>query len=194
MSRSIRHSLVFAALLAGMSLALAGCGTSRGPYQPMREGARNTVLAEQLTRRAADLIDTKPDRAEELLRQALAADLYHGPAHNNLGVVFLNRGLLYEAASEFQWARRLMPGNPDPRMNLGLALEQAGMIDDALDSYRTALEVYPEHLPTIQALARAQLRHDRADDRTPALLEKIAQRSASSEWREWARLRLATQQ
>ena len=33
--------------------------------------------------------------------------------HGNLGVLYLNRGELYEAASEFEWARRLLPGHPD---------------------------------------------------------------------------------
>ena len=101
--------------------------------------------------------------------------------------MYLNQGKLYEAANEFEWARKLMPGHPDPRMNLALTLERAGRIDEALATYGTALEVYPNHLPTIQALARLQLRHDRTDERTGDFLEEIAMRGETPQWRDWAR-------
>lgn len=109
----------------------------------------------------------------------------------DLGVVLLGRGKLYEAANEFEWARKLMPGHPDPRMNLALTLERAGRIDDAMTAYASALEAYPEHLPTMEALARCQLRHGREDDRTPKLIEAIALRGGTEAWRAWARGRLA---
>lgn len=179
---------LLAAVLAG------GCQNQRiprvSPYAPLAEVDRDPREAQRLTQRAAALVHSDPDEAESLLRRALAADLYHGPAHNNLGVIHLGKGDLYEAAHEFEWARKLMPGHPDPRLNLGLALEKAGRIDSALETYHTALAVYPGHLPTIQALARCQLRHGRPDDETDAMLEDIALRG-DVEWREWARLRLA---
>ena len=102
-------------------------------------------------------------------------------------MLYLQQGKLYEAAGEFEWARKLMPGHPDPRMNLAVALERAGRIDEAIGAYRTALEVYPEHLPTIQALARAQLLHNRADDATAGMLQQIAMRGETEQWRSWAR-------
>jgi len=132
-------------------------------------------------------MDSDPARAEALLCEALAADLWFGPAHNNLGVAALKRGDLYEAANEFEWARKLMPGHPDPRINLAMTLEQAGRIDEALATYQTALETYPNHLPTIQGIARLQVRHGRIDERTPRYLSEISMRGVSNEWREWAR-------
>ena len=133
------------------------------------------------------LIESEPEKAEALLHEALTADLYHGPAHNNLGVLYLKQGRLYEAAHEFEWARKLMPGHPDPRMNLAFTLEQAGRFDEALVTYTTALEVYPNHIPTMQALARLQLRHDLSDEHTRGYLEEIALRGQAAEWRNWAR-------
>ena len=85
------------------------------------EAPRETVRAEALFHEAGDLIEYDSDSAVTLLREALAADIFHGPAHNNLGVIFLERGELYEAAHEFEWARKLMPGHPDPRINLALS-------------------------------------------------------------------------
>ncbi len=174
-------------LLFSVVFVVAGCAhPAPSPYQTPSGAARNPLKAQQLTQEAAKLIDTDPERAERLLRDALTADLHYGPAHNDLGVIYLANGQLYEAAHEFEWARKLMPGHPDPRMNLALTLERAGRIDEAMATYDTALEVYPNHLPTIQALARLQLRRGRPDDRTPGFLKEIALRS-DAEWQRWAR-------
>jgi len=177
------------ALFAGAGpLGMAGCASSvRGPYAEMKEQERSPLQAEKLTREAADLIGIDDAKAERLLRDALSADLYHGPAHNNLGVVFLNRGMLYEAAGEFEWARKLMAGNPDPRMNLALTLERAGHIDEAIGTYRTALEVSPEHIQTIQALTRLQCKVGKKDAKSMEALQTIAFRGDTERWRDWAR-------
>lgn len=169
-----------------LSLCAAGCASSIGPYVAVRPEHRDTARAEALTRQAADLIQTDLEQAERLLREALTADLFHGPAHNNLGVIYLKDGRLYEAAGEFEWARKLMPGHPDPRLNLGLALEQGGRIDDAIDAYRSALDVAAEHPATVQALVRCQLRYGRTDAMTSKYLDLIALRG-EPHWREWAR-------
>ena len=167
---------------------VAGCAMRSGsPYQTPQAVNRNSLRAQELTREAAELLDRDPQKAERLLREALTADLYYGPGHNNLGVIYLKQDQLYEAANEFEWARKLMPGHPDPRMNLALTLERAGRIEEALATYDTALEVYPNHLPTMQALCRCQLRHNRSDDRTGDFLNEIALRGETQEWRVWAR-------
>jgi cytochrome c-type biogenesis protein CcmH/NrfG len=132
---------------------------------------------------------TDPVAAEATLVSALEADPFCGRGRNNLGVIYLAQGRLYDAAFEFEAARRLMPDNPDPRINLGLTFERAGRLDDAMDAYTTAHELNPDHLGAMQALARAQLRHGRAGVMTPMLLEEIALRGDPS-WREWAVARL----
>lgn len=187
----IRALAAYIALGAAGSLAGCASTASKGPYTPLGEVQRDPARSQQLMLEAADLIATDPPRAEALLRDALNADLYNGPAHNNLGAVFLSQGKLYEAAGEFEWARKLMPGHPDPRLNLALVLEKAGRTDEALATYATALEVYPAHIPSMQALARLQLRAGRADSRTAEMLDEIALRGESPLWRDWARLQRA---
>lgn len=169
-------------------LGLAGCRSNApgGPYNPPREAARNPVVAERLNRDAADLIESDPARAEELLRAALGHDLFFGPAHNNLGVVFLAQSKLYEAASEFEWAKKLLPDSPDPRVNLALCLERAGRVDAAIESYEAALSVLPDYLPAMQGLACLTLKSGRSDERMPGWLDEIAMRSDEQIWREWA--------
>lgn len=170
-------------------ILLSGCAvrSHTSVYTPPSEVSRNPLQAQSLTQQAAALMDEDPEKAEHLLRQALAADLHYGPAHNNLGVLMLQHEQLYEAAHEFEWARKLMPGHPDPRMNLALTLERAGRFKNAAEEYRAALAVYPDHLPTVQALARLQVRHGLVNDETVGYLDAIALQSETQEWREWAR-------
>jgi Flp pilus assembly protein TadD len=179
--------------LAITACCLGGCASTRptDPYAPISDLDRDSTLAQRLNEEASTLMDSDPDKAEELLRKSLAADLYCGPAHNNLGVLYLRRGELYPAAGEFEWARKLMPGHPDPRMNLAITLESAGRTDEALAAYGTALEVAPEHIAAMQAMASLQLRTGKADDRMPGMLREIALRGDDESWRSWAQGQLA---
>jgi Tfp pilus assembly protein PilF len=187
-------AVVGASCAALVLISATGCAAHRSsnPYAPQAESDRDGNKAQHLTQEAAAIIDKDPDKAEKLLREALTADLYHGPAHNDLGVILLKHGDLYGAASEFEWARKLMPGHPDPRMNLALTLERAGRTDEALSTYASALEVYPDHLPTLEALARLQIKSGKTDARTKHALEEIAFRGETEQWKDWARRRLAT--
>ena len=172
-------------------LWLFGCASSgQSRSDSNRELQRNSQRAAELTQQASMLIETDPAQAMELLRQAVEADLFHGPAHNDIGVLLLNQGDLYGAAEEFDWARRLMPGHPDPRLNLGIALERGGKTQDALDAYASANEVYPNYLPAMQAITRLQLRSGNVDDSTHTMLQAIAFR-AQEPWKSWAIKRLA---
>lgn len=181
------ESLLFLVIVVP-ALCAAGCSAPRSthPYEPQTQAARDTAKSQRLTQEAAAILSKDPIRAESLLRDALAADLWHGPAHNNLGVIYLKRGDLYAAASEFEWARKLLPNHPDPRVNLAVTLEHAGRTDEALSTYASALDVYPQYLPAVQALARLQVRCGRTDDRTAGMLREIALRGQTEEWRAWA--------
>ncbi|TVQ55029.1 MAG: hypothetical protein EA377_04230 [Phycisphaerales bacterium] len=181
---------LIAPLLIGCSATSPRAGSASSPYATPSAESRSPLEAERLTLKATRYIGDDDVKAEQLLREALAHDLYHGPAHSNLGVVFLNQGKLYEAANEFEWARKLMPGHPDPRLNLALTLERAGRYNDALATYATALEVYPGHIPSMQAITRLQIRTGRTDTQTRGYLEDIALRGDSEKWRDWAKFQL----
>ncbi|RNC81179.1 MAG: hypothetical protein ED559_05100 [Phycisphaera sp.] len=177
--------------LSVMLVLLSGCqSTPLSPYAGQSSDRRNTPRASELNSEAADLLSSEPEKAEELLREALAHDLYYGPAHNNLGVIFLSRGDLYEASSEFEWARKLMPGHPDPRINLAIALERGGQVDEAIATYESVLEIRPELETAMVGLASLKLRHRRTDQNTLNLLEQIAFTTASESTRQWAKEQL----
>ncbi len=174
------------AVLVLLPLLAACATTSPTPYEPRTEEHRDTARAEELSRAAADLLYVDPERAESMLREALEADLFFGPAHNNLGVLYLSQEKPYEAAGEFEWARKLLPGHPDPRLNLALTLEQAGRWEEAAEGYASALEVYPGHPPSERALARLLVRRAPSDPRLRELLPRISLQGDSA-WRSWAR-------
>lgn len=176
------------ALISAM-LAMTGCTSAgTGPYSPKLENERRPVEADELSRKGAALVFTDPPAAEALLREALTLDLYCGPAHNNLGVLFLNRGELYEAAQEFEWARKLMPDAVDPRVNLGITLGLAGQHDEATKSFEAALEVSAGSINAMQGLAKALLESgNEADPRLSGLLGTIALQGTTAQWRAWAR-------
>lgn len=203
------HLLALALIVPFAMLASCKSGPSTA-YTPLDPERRDTSKADGLNQEAAALMQAEPAKAEQLLREALAADLYHGPAHNNLGVLFLKQNKLYEAAGEFEWARKLLPGHPDPRLNLSLTLESAGRYDQAADHARTALQIHPGHIASLQQLARLELLHPThtpnakpsspgraAASRTPEAMEElrttlseIALRGESNAWKDWARLQL----
>lgn len=171
-----------------MVLALVACTATpkAGPYESSAAAKRDTAAAEALNREAAAQMTDDPAGAEALLRKALTSDLFFGPAHNNLGVLHLQRGELYEAASEFEWARKLLPGNPDPRINLAITLERAGRTSDAMDAYKTALEVQPGSVIAMQGAAVLAVRARRDEAALGGWLKEIAMSGENEKWREWA--------
>ena len=180
-------------LVLGVGLTLALGARPRNTRAGVPEVAGGDPKVRALTLQALDVLESDPAKAEELLQSALKADPFDGPAHNNLGVLYLRQSKLYEAASEFEQARKLMPGNPDPRLNLGLTFEKAGLYERAFEAYDAALEASPTHIRTIQAIARLTLRTGRTNTRLTGMLEDIALRGETSVWRNWAKEQLSRQ-
>jgi tetratricopeptide (TPR) repeat protein len=128
--------------------------------------------------------------ANQSLIRAIEADKSYGPAHNNLGTLYLLTEDYYQAAWEFQYAAKVMSKNPEPRINLGLVFEQTGKLDKAIEWYNKALTLDADSLPAMQALARTRLRKGLRDTETKTLLETIVFRSTDPTWRDWAKLQL----
>jgi Flp pilus assembly protein TadD len=185
-------------LLALSVLAPAGCHT--GDVQtPSRydtlpdQPHRDTETARKLSAEALDLIAAgELDRAEEKLKAALEADLFFGPAHNNLGTVYYRQEQYYRAAWEYQYAAKLMPHQAEPRNNLGMVYEAVGRLDEAAGSYAEALELEPEAVEITANLARVYVRQNRKDAETRKLLEDVVLKDDRPQWVSWARERLAT--
>lgn len=109
-----------------------------------------------------------------LFERALAVTEGNWIAHNNLGLVYLERRELDRARQHFESAAHLRPSFVQARFNLALALEGAAQFPQAVEAYRAALAVrpgHPESLARLAGLARAEGQGEEA----LALLEQAIQ-------------------
>ncbi len=196
--RSMTAIMIMIAITASAPF-LAGCQHLRpatraaAAYETLpKDPHRDTEAARQHQARGVQLLkDGQIDQASQAFQAALSADLLFGPAHNNLGTIYLRQQKYYLAAWEFQYAEKLMPHQAEPRNNLGLVYEAVGKLDDAAKSYERALDLEPENPRVTGNLARVYVRGNRTDDRTRKLLEAVVVRDNRPEWIAWARERLA---
>ncbi len=83
--------------------------------------------------------------AESLWRDTLVKNPAAWMAHNNLGVILLNRNELAVAKAEFLRAIDLKHDHTEARLNLGVLAEKQGKWKEAERWYREALEVNPDY-------------------------------------------------
>jgi Tfp pilus assembly protein PilF len=186
-------SIVFVPLIT----VAFGCSSAHPPaaaaeYRTLgRDPRRDTDRARSLNDRAADAIrQGNYAEGEKLLRDALAADVMFGPAHNNLGKVYFAQKNLYLAAWEFTYAAKLMKDQPEPRNNLGLVFEASGKFDEAVAEYTEARKVKSDNAEFLGNEARARLRRGDRDAQVRELLEHLIAVDTRPAWIEWARQRL----
>jgi len=184
-------------IAAFVASILAGCHLGR--HEPSGENyrtvaadpRRDTESARAETVRGRALLEAgRLDQAEAAFKDALQADLFYGPAHNNLGTVYYRQKRHYLAAWEFQYAAKLMPARPEPKNNLGLVLEAVGRLDEAAGHYERALALASDSPELAGNLARCRIRQGRRDDETRELLQKVAMKDPRGEWADWARMQL----
>ncbi len=190
--RSFRQAMP-AMILAALAM---GCQTNK-PAPPeyktvATDPMRATEQAKLHNEQAAGMIDRGDlAGAEKELKAALAEDAYFGPAHSNLGAVYLRQNQFYTAALEFQYAAKLMPKRSEPLNNLGMLYEKVGKYADAAKAYEDALRLEPENVDIEGNLARLYVRQGRNDERVRQLLGDIALRDTRPGWTAWAHQRLA---
>lgn len=190
--RRIRHL----GWILGLVL-LTGCHlwtSRRAVYQTIRpEPHRNPKAASRHNEKALHwLAKGHPNKAEWHFQQALIADVTFGPAHNNLGQLYFDRGEFYLAAWEFEYAQKLMPLSPEPINNLGLVYEAADRLSDAISLYEQAQEILPDHPEFKSNLSRAKLKRGDPDDEIVELLEQVVWLDPRPDWRDWAEELLQT--
>jgi Tfp pilus assembly protein PilF len=198
MKTTVDTAIVALLLTASWLVPMTGCSqdpdTTKGPYTTVAaDPRRDTEAARKLTAEGTKLLaEGDYEQAQERFKSALAADLFYGPAHNNLGLAYYHQEKYYLAAWELQYAANLMPNQADPRNNLGLVFEAVGKLDEAADWYQKALALEPEAIEPLRHLARTRIRQDRYDPETRELLEKLVMKETDPAWRTWAQEKLRT--
>ena len=188
-----------AILLAGFGL-LAGASQGCTQNQPTRSyrttpriPVRNGESAREANERGLNFVKQEQlDLAERSFREALHCDVSFASAHNNLGLVLLERGRYYEAATEFSFASRLAPRAIEPRMSLGRLYEAIGWYNEAVAEYRKAVEFDGNDPEAVGRLASASLRAGKSPADIDALLRKLTDHK-DSEWSRWAHSQLKIQ-
>ena len=182
-------------LMLGLLLVIGGCPAQNDvkPYKTLaKDSRRDTEKATRLNAKAMDeLAKNDLKEAQEDLTAALTADMFYGPGHNNLGLLYYRQKKYYLAAWEFQYAIRLMPTKALPKANLGMVFEAVGKIDDAARYYEEALKIEPDDVQTIGNLARVYVRDNRKDQRTREILNEIVMKDTRPDWVSWAKERIA---
>lgn len=185
--------------LLGLALVCAGCSELWGKepdglYRTITvEPGRNTELARKANQEGlAHLEAGELEAARTAFRKSLTADIEFGPAHNNLGKVLYAQQKWYEAAWEFEYARKLMAKHPAPPNNLGLVLERAGELDRAVECYRGAVALAPDNVAYRANLVRGLIRRGDRTDEVVKLLRTLVKTDDRPTWRRWAEKQLAT--
>lgn len=140
-----RPYLALAAVMVGVSAALAGAGPAAG----------RALLAVAAVALGLRTFDRNADYRDEVTIWADAAAKTSGNAraHNNLGDALMRRGRLDEARLQFEKAEALRPGYADAVANLSAALGALGRHEDALATSRRALALDREGGPMASSAA-----------------------------------------
>ncbi|MEM9916311.1 MAG: tetratricopeptide repeat protein [Planctomycetota bacterium] len=193
MDRKLTTRVAIAFISLGL-LTGTGCASRGGDRYHVVQAHRqaNHEAARAKSDAALEAIEVRDfDAAEQLLLDAIAANVGFGPAHNNLGKVYYEQGKLYLAAWEFEYAIKLMPHHPEPRNNLALVLETVRRFDESITHYEAALDLEPDNPELLGNLARAKLRRGDPPDEIKQLLMDLVLKDSRPEWIDWANNELA---
>lgn len=179
-------------LIAGVGLAGAGACSS-SPRLDDRSGVDTAEAMNQIAKRRAEAVRlaqeaerleaTDRPRAIETYKQALALDDTLHNAWNNLGLLLMEDGNYADAVAAFQVAADLMPVDPRPPYNIGLAYQRNGWGEEAYRYFSMALERDPSHLPSMRGYVRAVEMTGRADERTMQIIRSAVMRETDEEWK-----------
>jgi len=120
------------------------------------------------------------DEALQRYRALLQKDDLNAQAHNNLGLLYQERGLLQESVHELQRAATIEPRNPGTHNNYGVTLLMLGRTDEAVAEFQSALKLEPGNLDARVNLALAQRSSGRLEAAKEALLDVLSRAPANA--------------
>jgi protein O-mannosyl-transferase len=128
--------------------------------------------------------------SETLWNHTLAVTGENDVAHNNLGFLFLRRGELDKAISEFQAALDIRSRNTDPHYSLGAALIQNNLgnalarkqlWDEAIDHFHEAVRLRPDYADAYFNLGSVLSQQGRTDQAIAQWQKALAIRPRDAE-------------
>ena len=150
----MRRSLLTVGLCA---LVLGGCATPQrsATYRTASaSSSRDGTAARDANEHGLSLAaEGRYDLAQKAFREALRADVTFAAAHNNLGLILLEKRRFYEAALEFQFAAKLNPSASEPVINLARLYESVGWYEPAINQYKKARALDQDNADVLSRLA-----------------------------------------
>jgi len=136
---------------------LPACSSTQGRHDNPVYAQSNSVEADAQIR-LGDAAAAKGDSAGAIrhYRQAILLDGDRYVAWNNLGVELMNDGNYLDAVAALKVAADLSPRDPRPVANIGLAYQEMGWAQDALDHYNEALMRDENFLDALRGFAHAE--------------------------------------
>ena len=144
---------------------------------------RRRAEANRLAQEAERLEETDAEKALETYRRALSMDDSLHNAWNNMGTLLMEQGNYADAVAAFQVAADLMPTDPRPQYNMGIAYQRNGWGEEAFRHFALAIERDPSHLPSMRGYIRAAEMTGRADERLIQVIRSALLRDTDEQWR-----------
>jgi Tfp pilus assembly protein PilF len=148
--------------------------TGSGQASPQTT-ANGDLEAALLSQRAGDF-----DGALQRYRALLERDELNAQAHNNLGLLYQEKGLVADAARELQRAVAIEPSNAGTHSNYGVTLLMLGRTDEAVAEFRSALKIDPSNLDARVNLALAERSSGQVDLAKETLLDVLNRAPANA--------------
>jgi len=122
------------------------------------------------------LLRGRPDEAIAIGQRALQVPGYDQPArvYTNMGIAYLNKGALTQAAEHFRKALDYQANLPEVHHNLGIAYAGLGRRAEAIRAFREAIRFRPSYVDAHLGLGNVLLAEGRKDEARVAFERVIA--------------------
>ena len=112
------------------------------------------------------LLQEHPDEAIAMAQRALQVPGYDQPAraYTNIGIAYLKKGALTQAAAQFQKAIDYQANLPEAHHNLGIAYAGLGRRAEAIREFREAIRFRPSYIEAHLWLGKVLLEEGRKDE------------------------------
>ena len=129
------------------------------------------------------LAQGKAAEAETVARKASETDAHSGEAFAVLGSAILagDPKKWGDAIAQAQQGAFLNPRHPVVQVEVGRIFEAGGNLDQAVSSYRKALDADPTYVPALLALVEAQIRSGKTDDALASVQNLVRQHPQSAQ-------------